>query len=142
MDISTISWPVLISFFSLLIAIGTFLNNQFGVISNIKERLAGIEERLKPLTSLPERVTCAETKIEVFWRSLAEQLSVQLHSSHTPQLDQLLERGISCNYNLDEEYLFTLRNYLTSLSQDPKEDLPRRTSAGVLLSCLESLYPE
>jgi len=142
MDISTISWPILISFFSLLIAFGTFLNNQFGVISSIKERLAAIEEQLKSLRGFPERVSCAETKIDVFWHSLADQLSMQLHSPHTPQLDHLLEQSVNCDHTLEEDDLFTLRNCLTKLSHDPREQLPRRTSAGLLLGCLEALYPK
>ncbi len=108
-------------------ALGTLLAI-VGTAAPFFARMRGVETRVAQL----------ETKVDLFWKSVADRAASLLHSPHTPVLDRLLERYQRQEISTDE--LQRLIVMLRDIEVDATIDSGLRFAASVMLSAIEQRY--
>jgi hypothetical protein len=104
-------------------------------VSNIEGKLGGYRSMDDSIKGLIIRVTRIETKIELFWQSLGNRAADILHSSHTPELDVLLEAF--GNKTIDDAGVKELIKRLENIEQS-SEDKGYKISSAILLLIVKS----
>ena len=118
----------------ILVTIIIFLVTQSKAKEVAKKNLAEAEAKLR------ERLTAIETKVEVFWRSVAIDAAKILHTPHpeNARRDELLERFVEGI--IDREELKELIVTLKKIIDDTFREFGERTAASNLLRVIEMQY--
>lgn len=93
----TILLPVLVAIIGAVSAVFTAYIKTKGIAVTVK--------------TTNERITVLETKVEVFWKFLEENIAKILHSPHTPEIDALLDKLID-GKDIQKEEMIKLKNLL------------------------------
>jgi hypothetical protein len=106
--------PILISVFTIIIG---FIIQYFTIISKLTERISQVE-----------------LKAELFWKIVEQEIPKILHSPHTPEIDELLEKMMINKLTITDVY--KLKCMLKEELETP-QDKTRVLSIVLLMARLE-----
>jgi cell shape-determining protein MreC len=96
---------VIIAMVAIFLTIVGLIVQHFGVISKIAQRVSSLEticESIEDTTEIRERCASLETKVDLFWKLVEENVSELLKSPHNLHKDDLLDKLKAKELNLDE----------------------------------------
>lgn len=119
------------------------LEQRASMPERLAERLASIEQSVRSLPdpqALINRLTAAETKIDLFWRGLSVDAARVLHSPHPEwaRRDSLLEGFMA--HRLAAEEAAELGEMLLEVFDNHEADPGQRMAAAVVLKFLHSEF--
>ncbi len=76
----------LIAFVGMILVAGSTIWRVSNLLSDMEKRIFLV------VSALDKRVQAVETKMELFWGAMGAQAAAMLHSPHSPELDDLLEK--------------------------------------------------
>lgn len=102
--------------------------------------VVGYRKMKEDTRNLQERLAIAETKIEPYWARVQRKLAEELHSPHTPELDELM-KDLAAG-NLTAKRRVRLEELLLVISHDPKESQARHDSAEIMIRLMRKVLVE
>jgi hypothetical protein len=106
----------------------------------IRNKFKDVIEVRSEMDNIKERLTCLEIKVTPFWNWIDKNLPNILHSPHTPEFDELLEKYRDDKENMSIDQLKRLMEILNELIHNKPND--KLILYVLMLSGVDSYYEE